>query len=413
VRVAHFCDCEPARPDGVATSVGLAVALLRAAGHQVADFRPGPLLGRARPERARSVPVPFRSVRLAAPWWQPGGSPAGSLDGEPDVVHVHTTGPVGMAGFRLAEARRLPLVLTWHTDLLAYADHFPEVPVGAAYCAARLRLGWTVRDHLELADRRPRSSGRRHRRLIDLGRAFFARTSLVLVPSAKTAAGLRVFGELPPVRVVPTPVSPPVARRDPAELRAALDLPEGAPVVLSVGRVTPEKNPILLVRAFATVAAARPDVRFVLVGADRGRRRVAAWLRAAGLADLVRLVPPVPRDQVGGYYLMADVLALGSTTDTQSLVVAEAEAAGLPAVVADPALGIRADEERPHRVTCAAEPAALAAGLLRMLGDRDLRARTRAAGLAAQRAYSPERYLALLTAAYDHARGEAGRARPY
>jgi glycosyltransferase involved in cell wall biosynthesis len=409
VRVAHFCDCEPARPDGVATSVGLAVGLLRAAGHQVADYRPGPLLGRARPESVRSIPVPFRSVRLAAPWWQPGGSPAGSLDGAPDVVHVHTTGPVGLAGFRLAEARRLPLVLTWHTDLLAYADHFLEVPVGAAYCAARLRLGWTVRDHLELADRR----GRRHRRLLDLGRAFFARTSMVLAPSAKTAAGLRVFGELPQVRVVPTPVRPPAARGDAGELRAALDLPAGAPVVLSVGRVTLEKNPILLVRAFATVAAARPDVRFVLVGADRGRRRVAAWLRAAGLSDRVRLLPPVPRAQLGGYYRMADVLAFASTTDTQSLVVAEAEAAGLPAVLADPALGIRADEERPHRVTCAAEPAALAAGLLRMLDDGDLRERTRAAGLAAQRAYSPARYLALLTAAYDHARAAAGPARPY
>jgi glycosyltransferase involved in cell wall biosynthesis len=413
VRVAHFCDCEPARPDGVATSVGVSVALLRAAGHEVEHYRPGPLLGPGRPGDVRSIAVPFRSVRLAAPWWLPAPPDGRGPAGEPDVVHVHTTGPVGMAGFRLAGERRLPLVLTWHTDLLAYADHFLEIPVGASYCASRLRLGWTVRDHLDLADRR----GPRHRRLLDLGRAFFDRTSLVVAPSAKTAADLRVFGDLPPVWVVPTPVDRPgpAAATDPRAargLRAALDLSPGAPVVLSVGRVTPEKNPELLLRAFAEVAEARPDARLVVLGVDRGRRRVAGWIRTSGLDDRVRLLPAVPRDQVAGYYRMADVLAFASTTDTQSLVVAEAEAAGLPAVLADPALGIRADDEASHRVTCAAEPDALAAALLRMLGDPDLRERTRAAGLAAQRAYSPDRYLSLLTAAYARALAEAGRAHP-
>jgi glycosyltransferase involved in cell wall biosynthesis len=103
------------------------------------------------------------------------------------------------------------------------------------------------------------------------------------------------------------------------------------------------------------------------------------------------------------YYRMADVLAFASTTDTQSLVVAEAEAAGLPVVLADPALAARPDDPTSRRVTCPPEPAALAAELLRMLDDRALRARTRWAGLAAQRGYPPERYLSLLSSAYAHA----------
>ena len=103
MRVAHFCDSEPARADGISASAGLSVALLRAAGHEVHHFYPGAGM--------RSVPLPFRQIRLAMPWSRPAP--------EVDVVHVHSTGPVGMAGFHLARTRGLPLVLTWHTDLVA------------------------------------------------------------------------------------------------------------------------------------------------------------------------------------------------------------------------------------------------------------------------------------------------------
>jgi glycosyltransferase involved in cell wall biosynthesis len=114
---------------------------------------------------------------------------------------------------------------------------------------------------------------------------------------------------------------------------------------------------------------------------------------------------------------MADVLAFASTTDTQSLVLAEAEAAGLPVVVADAALarrpaamGLKSEaraELKSDRESCAAEPESLAAALFRMLTDVDLRERTRRAGLRATAEYPPSRHLALLNAAY--ASSQAGR----
>ena len=379
MRIAHFSDCEPGRIDGVSVSAGLSVDLLRQAGHDVTYHHPGPI---------RTVPVPFRHLRMAAPW----------LDvdpGEVDVVHAHTTGPIGMAGFRLARARGVPLVVTWHTDLVAYGDHFFEVPIGAAYDAVRLRLGWTLRETLELAERH----GRRRARLLTLGRGMMDQTSLVIAPSEKTAAGLTDFGELPPVWVVPTPVVLPDGGAGPGRLRAALDLPARAPVVLSVGRVTSEKNPALLVGAFARVRARHPEARLVVVGVRQSRRAMRALIRSHGLSDRVRLLPPVPRAELSGYYRMADVLAFASTTDTQSLVVAEAESRGLPVVLADPALASPSS----YRVTCDATPASMATALLRMLDDRDLRERTRRAGLAAAAAYPPSRHLARLTAAYHHA----------
>jgi len=377
MRIAHFSDSEPGRIDGVSVSAGLTVDLLRAAGHRVSYFHPGPI---------RTVPIPGRLLRLAAPWLR--------IDpGSVDIVHAHTTGPIGMAGFRLARRCGVPLVVTWHTDLVAYSEHFFEVPIGAAYCGHRLRLGWSARETLELI--RP---GTRRARLVDLGRGMMAYAALVVAPSAKTAAALTEFAPLPPVRILPTPVVLPEPDGGPA------GVPAGGPVVLSVGRVTGEKNPGLLLRAFRHLLDRQPDAHLVVIGVRQNRRAARRAVTTLGMTGRVHLLPPVPRAALPGWYRAADVLVLASTTDTQSLVVSEAESAGLPVVLADRELSDG------YRLTCAAAPEALGDGLHRMLTDPRLRDRVRRAGLAAAAANSPERYLARLEAAYrDAVRNSAAR----
>lgn len=376
MRIAHFCDSHTGRPDGVARSAELTVGLLRSAGHEVDLYRPGPLLSRG----VRSVPVPFRQVRVGLPFT---ARPA-------DVVHAHSTGPIGMTGFRAAADWGVPLVTTWHTDLLAYADVFAEVPAGAAWCALRLGLGWSPREFLELT----RPGAVRRRRLIELGKAMFARMAVAIAPSAKTAAGFAPFEPAAEICVLPTPVRP-VAPR-PARTSGN--------IVLSVGRATAEKNPELLLQAFARVRAARPTARLVLLGVRQQRGRLGRRIAALGLDGHVQVRPPVPPGEVADFYRAADVLAFASTTDTQSLVLAEAEATGLPVVVADPGLAARPGAAGAGRFTCAPTPDALAAALLRMLDDDALRARVTREGRAATAAYPPEVFLHRLVEIYNRVR---------
>jgi glycosyltransferase involved in cell wall biosynthesis len=105
---------------------------------------------------------------------------------------------------------------------------------------------------------------------------------------------------------------------------------------------------------------------------------------------------------MAAYYRMADVLAFASTTDTQGLVMIEAEAAGLPVVLADAALA-----ERPGgasgRLSTAPDAESFAAALCRVLTDPELHREVAAAGRAAADAYSAEHYLGHLMAAYRYA----------
>jgi 1,2-diacylglycerol 3-alpha-glucosyltransferase len=354
----------------------MTVRLLRSAGHEVDLYRPGPLLSRG----VRSVPVPSRQVRVGLPFT---ARPA-------DVVHTHSTGPVGMTGFRAAADWGVPLVTTWHTDLLAYADLFVEIPVGAAWCALRLGLGWSPRDFLELT----RPGAVRRRRLIELGKGMFARMAVAIAPSAKTAAGFALFEPAAEIRVLPTPV--PSIAAHPARTSGN--------VVLSVGRTTAEKNPELLLQAFTRVHAARPNARLVLLGVMQQRRSLGRRIAALGLNGHVEVRPPVPHSEVADFYRAADVLAFASTTDTQSLVLAEAEAAGLPVVVADQGLAARPGAAEAGRFTCEPTPDAFAAALLRMLDDDALRARVTRDGMAAAAAYPPEVFLRRLVEIYDRVR---------
>ncbi|MEU5564738.1 glycosyltransferase [Micromonospora musae] len=398
MRIAHVSDSHLANVEGVATSVGATVALLRAAGHQVTLYSPGPL-SRRRPGELPSLPVPTRPYRLALPRFP---------DAPVELLHVHTTGPVGIAGLRYAAARSLPVVFTWHTDLIAYAPHYPEVPLGAAYAGLRLGLPWRARALRELS----RPGPGRDARLTELGRCLLAQMSLLLAPSAKTAEAMAPMAGRTPIVVLPTPVPAPTPDDDDRRrIRADLGIPPDAPVLLAVGRASPEKDPELLLAAFAQVRRALPTARLVLLGVRRNRAAVRRAARRLAVDDAAHLLDPVPRTRVGGYYRAADVLAFTSTTDTQGLVLGEAEAHGLPVAMVDADLATRPGTGT-RRPCAAGTPAEFGALLRRLLTDEALRGRVTAEGRAAVTAWSGARYLAELTRLYTTLRHPSPTRRP-
>jgi glycosyltransferase involved in cell wall biosynthesis len=192
------------------------------------------------------------------------------------------------------------------------------------------------------------------------------------------------------------------ARRDDRELatfRARHSLGR-EPVVGSIFRFYPEKDPMLWLRSCAAIAARRPDVRFLLVGEGPMRRRMEAEAARLGLSDRLRLagelVDPSPA------LAAMDVFLLASAFEGLPNVVLEAQAAGVP-VVAARAGGVEEalDAGRTGFLVTERRPEALAACVLRALADGDWAAAARAAGprfIAAQ--FDPDLMVGRLLAAY-------------
>jgi glycosyltransferase involved in cell wall biosynthesis len=151
-------------------------------------------------------------------------------------------------------------------------------------------------------------------------------------------------------------------------------------LILFVGRLVKQKDLPTLLRAAARVRRERSRTRFVLVGGGEeaeSARRLAAQLE---LGDGLLFSGPVPHDGVAAYYAACDLFALPSRYEGNARVLAEAGAAGRPAVTSEVS-GARdtvVDGETGFIVPVG-RPDLLAERLLELLADPD-----RAAAMGAQ-----------------------------
>lgn len=119
----------------------------------------------------------------------------------------------------------------------------------------------------------------------------------------------------------------------PAGLRDGLGLDAGRRYIVCVARFHPVKDHGMLLRAFGTVAAARPDVDLLLVGDGPLRSELEQLVRGMGIQHRVRFLGV--RGDVPAILRASDVFALTSVSEAASLTLLEAMAARLPVVVTD------------------------------------------------------------------------------
>jgi len=154
--------------------------------------------------------------------------------------------------------------------------------------------------------------------------------------------------------------------------------------LLNVARQYRRKDTRTLLDALPTVLREHPETRLRVVGGGPELPALRRRARELALEDRVTFLGELPgQDSVRREYLSADLFCLPSRQEGFGIALLEAMAAGLPIVAADAAA---IPEVAPHGETGLlvppGDPAALAGAIVRLLGDRDLRARCAAAGRA-------------------------------
>ena len=204
--------------------------------------------------------------------------------------------------------------------------------------------------------------------------------------------------------------SAPHATPDTRALKERLGIPEGARVVVAVGRMSREKAHADLVRALGRLRAHDPalDFRLLVVGEGPERPNVEAAAREGGVAD--RLVFAGHVSDVAPFYAAADVMALPSHSEGSPNVLLEAMAAGV-AVVATAVGGVPeiVAHEESALLVAPRDPEAMAAALGRLLRDEGLARRlaARASAVVAE-SYTPDAYARSLAGLYRELWRERG-----
>lgn len=246
-----------------------------------------------------TFPLPgYESIELRFP--SPTDVLARLEEERPDLVHVATPGPVGLCGLLTARLLGVPVLGSYHTLLGPYALQLTrDLLVAEAF-------DWYVH-------------------------WFYRQCTSVLAPTHAVAAALEERGLARRVGVWGRGVDADLfspSRRS-TRFRRTL-LAGGELLLLSVGRLSPEKGPNLLLEAFALLRNELPGLRLAFVGDGPARPSLEAQAPKG-----VHFLGELRGEELARVYASADVFCFPSTTDTFGQVLLEASASGLPVVAAD------------------------------------------------------------------------------
>jgi glycosyltransferase involved in cell wall biosynthesis len=312
----------------------------------------GNVYNRALIAELRTLGIDVRLQQLAGPW------------------------PDGDASTHLALARALRATPASLVDGIV-ACGSPDV-VAAAVEAGHVV---TIVVHLPLSDELGFEPARRQRYALLESQAVHV-ASGVLCSSRWVAAELKSRYGRGDVGVAVPGVTPAAAARGSQDF--------GPPRLLSLASLTPTKDQLTLIRALAQLA----DLPWTadLVGSARADPGYAAQVRAeiaaAGLAERIMLPGALVGQALDQKWRAAELLVLTSRVETYGLVVTEALARGIPAVVSAGTGAVEALQEgattaeTPGTAVPAADPQSLAAVLRSWLTEPALRQTWRQAALA-------------------------------
>jgi len=292
-----------------------------------------------------------------------------------EIVHTHTPFTVGFCGLRWAESAGLPIVSTYHTLYDRYVHYVPFL--------TRSYVAYKVAKHT---------------------RYYYGHVAKVITPSQVAAEVLRDHGVTTPIEVIRTgiPRTDPMPR---AEARARLGIPQDEMMLLYVGRLATEKNLGLLLECVSRWRRSLPNARLRLVGDGPGRPNLESRAAQMGVRERVTFHGQVGRDEVLVYMAAADLFVFPSTSETQGLVIGEAQSMGLPAVAV---LGGGAPETIEHGVdgmVVADDAQEFARAVEEILRNPALRAKMSENALRSPARISPEEYVFRIERTYEEVLG--------
>jgi phosphatidylinositol alpha-1,6-mannosyltransferase len=290
-------------------------------------------------------------------------------------------------------ARRLRPGFTWCGELkpAAYPARWLHARYGVPYGIITYGAELLLLDQKLRRSRFKRWSGRK---LLEGASVFVAISRWTADYTRRLLSGSGLDHLAERVRVVPLGTDPEqfYAGVPTAEVKRKYDL-AGGPWILTVARLDWHKGFDTVIRALPAVRAAHPDVRYAIAGVGACRGYLEQLVAELRLGDAVRFLGFVPETDLPALYNTADVFALVSRrhdllVEGFGIAVVEASASGLPVLAGREAgLPDAVREGETGMLVDPYDPAAVAAGLNRLLSDGTLRRQFGAAGRRAVEEY--------------------------
>ncbi|MDE1970717.1 MAG: glycosyltransferase [Patescibacteria group bacterium] len=248
------------------------------------------------------VPGPTLQTRAVVP------NPLfGLLKAKPDIIHSHSFFGPGIDALIWARRNHIPLLGTNHTHIESFIRYSP-IHHPAFQRFLKRYITW-----------------------------YYNQCVTVSAPSDFLIQDMQKNGLHASSHVISNPIDPSffIAPDSKKTLKARYGL---APLtILYAGRIASEKNIQILFDAFLPLAHERPDVDLLIVGQGTLRKILERRRDTSGIASRIKLLGPFLGENKQEFFDLfhaSDILVMPSTSETQSMVVLQGMACGMPVVAA-------------------------------------------------------------------------------
>ncbi len=286
-----------------------------------------------------------------------------------DIIHIQSPFIIGSYGAALARKLKIPLTQTYHTFWEDYLHYF----VFPKFITRPLMI-WQ--------------------------NTLLCNQSLVnFVPSPQMTQGLVDYGVKTKLVVCPTGIDVERFRKESNKKLVArnLGLPKDKRILLFASRMCVEKSADVVVKAFSIIASEEPDTMLVMTGDGPMTKDIIRLVKRLRLEDRVVVKGYLNRPDLYAHYEAAEIFVFPSVSETQGLVVLEAQAFETP-VVGVGQMGVKMIMKNDVGGFLAKErnPKEIADLCLKLLRDKKLYARKSKEALANSRKWKTSEYAKLM-----------------
>lgn len=308
MNIGIFTDTYFPQVSGVATSIQTLTNALEAQGNNVFIFTttdPHVKKGTVEPNIFRFGSVPFISFtdrRVAFRGMFEAATVAKKA--KLDIVHTQTEFSMGAIGKHVAHQLKIPAVHTYHT---MYEDYLHYVLNGHLLKPVHVKA---------------------------FTRAYLHNMDGVVAPSPRVQHLLERYEVKIPIRVIPTGADVVGINETPKrDVRPELGLKADDLVLLTLSRIASEKKIGDILAVIPEIVSQFPNAKLVIAGDGPDVDQLKAQVERLTLEDYVIFAGPIPHEDTGNYYRMADLFVSASDTETQGLTYIEALSSGTCCVV--------------------------------------------------------------------------------
>jgi glycosyltransferase involved in cell wall biosynthesis len=268
---------------------------------------------------------------------------------EPDVIDLNSPYQIGMSALACGKKKKIPVIGTIHVQ--------PENMLMSVHNTKFLftfleKVAWFY--------------------IIN----FFNRCDYVTSPTPTAVNMFRNHGLKTEARAISSGIDLSLfkSENNGEYLKEKYSIPD-KPIVLYTGRISGEKRLDVLINAIPLVLDAY-DAYFVICGEGRERKNIEALVNRLGLSENVTFTGFLPNKEFPDIYSIADIFAIPSESELQSIVTMEACASGLPIVAAGKdALPELVQNPENGLLFTPGDSVGLSGKIVELLSDDDLRKR--------------------------------------